>query len=74
MNADPFSPDFTHASSCDRPTIGMGAAGALPDLMNDGASLRPWDLCIHQLFEAQVKRTPEAVAITFTAASITYRE
>ncbi|HLL45665.1 MAG TPA: condensation domain-containing protein, partial [Longimicrobiaceae bacterium] len=34
----------------------------------------PADLCIHQLFEAQVERTPDAVAVVSGAASLTYRE
>lgn len=32
------------------------------------------DLCIHQLFEAQVKRTPDAIAVVFEAEQLTYRE
>lgn len=34
----------------------------------------PQDACIHQLFEAQVERTPEAVAIVFENQQLTYRE
>ena len=30
--------------------------------------------CIHQLFEEQVKRTPEAVAVAFEDQQVTYRE
>jgi amino acid adenylation domain-containing protein len=30
--------------------------------------------CIHQLFEAQVERTPEAIAIVFEHQQLTYRE
>ena len=30
--------------------------------------------CIHQLFEAQVERTPDAVAVTFEGSTLTYRE
>ncbi|MFG1689131.1 amino acid adenylation domain-containing protein [Nonomuraea sp. NPDC049269] len=32
------------------------------------------DLCIHELVEAQVDRTPDAVALTFEGVSLTYRE
>jgi amino acid adenylation domain-containing protein len=32
------------------------------------------DDCIHQLFEAQVTRTPEAVAVVFDEARLSYRE
>ncbi|GAB1539814.1 hypothetical protein NUACC21_24810 [Scytonema sp. NUACC21] len=31
-------------------------------------------LCIHELFEAQVERTPEAVAVLFEEEKLTYRE
>ncbi len=41
---------------------------------NDTASSYPRDRCIHQLFEAQVERTPDAVAITFEDEYLTYRE
>ena len=34
----------------------------------------PKDKCIHQLFEEQVKRTPEAVAVVFEDQQLTYRE
>ena len=32
------------------------------------------DVCIHQLFEAQAKRTPEAIAVVFASEHLTYRE
>ena len=34
----------------------------------------PRDLCIHQLFEAQVERTPDAIAVVFEAERLTYGE
>ncbi|HEX9244858.1 MAG TPA: amino acid adenylation domain-containing protein, partial [bacterium] len=34
----------------------------------------PESACIHELFEAQVERTPEAVAVTFEDQSLTYRQ
>lgn len=34
----------------------------------------PKDQCIHQLFEAQVERTPEAVAVVFEDQQLTYHE
>ena len=34
----------------------------------------PRDKCIHQLFEEQVERTPDAVAVVFEDQSLTYRE
>lgn len=32
------------------------------------------DLCVHQLFEVQVERTPDAVAVVFENQQLTYRE
>jgi amino acid adenylation domain-containing protein len=34
----------------------------------------PNNTCIHQLFEAQVERTPDAVAVVFEDQQLTYRE
>ena len=34
----------------------------------------PHDKCVHQLFEAQVERTPDAIALTCDGAQMTYRE
>ncbi|MGD2147998.1 MAG: condensation domain-containing protein, partial [Anaerolineae bacterium] len=34
----------------------------------------PEHLCVHQLFEAQVERTPEAAALRFAGRELTYRE
>jgi aspartate racemase len=34
----------------------------------------PQDQCIHQLFEAQVEKTPDAVALVFEAQQLTYRQ
>ncbi|MFL5663118.1 MAG: non-ribosomal peptide synthetase, partial [Ktedonobacteraceae bacterium] len=34
----------------------------------------PKDKCLHQLFEAQVERTPDAVAVIFKSEQLTYRE
>ncbi|HEU0080160.1 MAG TPA: amino acid adenylation domain-containing protein, partial [Longimicrobiaceae bacterium] len=34
----------------------------------------PAELCIHQLFEAQAERTPDAAAVTDDAGSLTYRQ
>ncbi|HYO16010.1 MAG TPA: amino acid adenylation domain-containing protein, partial [Thermoanaerobaculia bacterium] len=34
----------------------------------------PRDQCLHELFAAQAARTPDAVALTFAGAGLTYRE
>jgi amino acid adenylation domain-containing protein len=34
----------------------------------------PSDVCIHELFEAQAERTPDAIAVVFEQKSLTYRE
>ena len=41
---------------------------------NQTESNYPRDRCIHQLFEEQVVRTPEAVAVSFGEKQLTYRE
>ena len=34
----------------------------------------PRDKCVHQLFEAQVERSPDAIAVVFGDEQLTYRE
>jgi non-ribosomal peptide synthetase component F len=34
----------------------------------------PVEVCVHQLFEAQVDRTPDATALIYRTRSLTYRE
>jgi amino acid adenylation domain-containing protein len=41
---------------------------------NDTAAVYPHDQCIHELFEAQAARTPEAVALISRDRRMTYRE
>ncbi|MDF5706497.1 MAG: amino acid adenylation domain-containing protein [Nostoc sp. S4] len=41
---------------------------------NDTQTEYPSDQCIHQLFEVQVERTPDAVAVVFEDEQLTYRE
>ena len=41
---------------------------------NSTAAPYPDDQCIHNVFEAQVNRTPDAVAVVCGEASLTYRE
>jgi amino acid adenylation domain-containing protein len=41
---------------------------------NSTAVAYPHDKCIHELFEAQVERTPNTVAVAFGSRQLTYRE
>ncbi len=41
---------------------------------NDTHKDYPQDKCIHQLFEEQVERTPDAVAVVFAEQHLTFRE
>ena len=41
---------------------------------NDTAADYPKDKCIHELFEEQAERTPNAVAVEFEGQLVTYRE
>jgi len=41
---------------------------------NDSGVKYPQDKCIHQLFEAQVEKTPDAVAVVFEDKQLTYQE
>jgi amino acid adenylation domain-containing protein len=41
---------------------------------NDTRTDYPRDACVHPLFEAQVERAPDAVAIVFEGETFTYRE
>jgi non-ribosomal peptide synthase protein (TIGR01720 family) len=41
---------------------------------NNTAQRYPADRCLHELFEAQADRTPDAVAVRFRKESVTYQE
>jgi amino acid adenylation domain-containing protein len=41
---------------------------------NDTKAEYPRDKCVHELFEAQVDRTPDAIAVVYEGESLTYRE
>ncbi len=41
---------------------------------NDTATEYPRDRCVHELFEEQVERTPDAAAVVFEEHQLTYRE
>src|SRR5690242_511927 len=50
------------------------AARAAEESRRETRSSYPWDRCVHQLFEAQVTRTPDAVAVEWGAESLSYVE
>ncbi|MGK7916466.1 MAG: condensation domain-containing protein, partial [Prochloraceae cyanobacterium] len=41
---------------------------------NDTQTDYPAEVCVHQLFEAQVERSPDAIALTFKDSTLTYQE
>lgn len=41
---------------------------------NQTATTIPLDLCIHQLFEQQVARTPDEIAVAYKSKQLTYQE
>ncbi|WP_157696353.1 AMP-binding protein, partial [Caballeronia temeraria] len=47
---------------------------ALLERWNDTAAVYPENLCIHQIFEQQVQRTPDAIALVFEDESLTYAQ
>ncbi|HEU0052705.1 MAG TPA: condensation domain-containing protein, partial [Longimicrobium sp.] len=54
--------------------LGEAERSLVLEAWNDTAAEVPADQCIHQLFEAQATRTPDAVAVRFEDESLTYRE
>jgi len=42
------------------------------DVWNRRGVRHPQEMCLHELFEAQVERTPDAVALTFEGEQLTY--
>ncbi|HSF30804.1 MAG TPA: amino acid adenylation domain-containing protein [Candidatus Tectomicrobia bacterium] len=58
----------------DLPTLTAAERHQLVVEWNDTSAADPQTSCIHQLFEAQVARTPDAVAVVFEDQVLTYRE
>ena len=54
--------------------LGEAERRQIVDDWNDTAVEHPRDRCLHQLFEAQVERTPDATALVFGTEALTYRE
>ena len=70
------------AEIVNNPQQNVGQLPLLPDAQqqqllgewNNTATEYPQDKCIHQLFEEQVKRTPDAMAVVFCDQRLTYEE
>jgi amino acid adenylation domain-containing protein len=58
----------------DLPMLGADELHRLLVEWNATESEYPQDKCIHELFEAQVEKTPEAVAVVFEDRQLTYAE
>lgn len=58
----------------DLPLLGASEQHQLLVEWNDTGAAYPDDQCIHQLFEAQAARTPQAVALVAGEQQVTYRE
>ncbi|MDB4950669.1 MAG: tycC1, partial [Gemmatimonadetes bacterium] len=54
--------------------LGEAERGVVVEAWNRTDSAYPADLCIHELFERQAARTPDAQAVVGEGGSITYRE
>jgi amino acid adenylation domain-containing protein len=59
---------------CDVPLLTEAERQKLLVEWNDTKADYPKDKCIHELFEAQVEKTPDAVAVVFEDQQLTYRE
>ncbi|MBP6688345.1 MAG: LLM class flavin-dependent oxidoreductase [Hyphomonadaceae bacterium] len=74
--------DVLLAAGLQQPSRPVGQLDILPNIerehlladWQDTAKPYASDRCVHELFEAQVALTPDAVAITFKGESLTYRE
>ena len=61
-------------SVCELPMLTQPEKHQLLIELNDTKRDYPRDKCIHELFEEQVKRTPDAVAVVFEDEQLRYRE
>ncbi|MDX2086439.1 MAG: amino acid adenylation domain-containing protein, partial [Kofleriaceae bacterium] len=61
---------------CAIDAVGLLSAGEQAQLAQWNATARefPRDVCLHELFERQVSRNPEAIAVELAGAQLTYRE
>ncbi|MGZ4111848.1 MAG: amino acid adenylation domain-containing protein, partial [Tumebacillaceae bacterium] len=57
--------------------VAILTAGERQELLGEWTNMaweQPQDVCVHQLFEAQVEQTPDAIAVAFGEQQLTYRE
>ncbi|HEU4562407.1 MAG TPA: amino acid adenylation domain-containing protein, partial [Longimicrobium sp.] len=54
--------------------LGEAERSLVLEVWNDTAAEVPADRCIHELFEAQAARTPDALAVEFQGETLDYRE
>lgn len=66
-------PSFDDGSRNMTPTNGHLASPSLAT-GNDTCADYPREKCVHQLFEEQAERTPEAIALVFENKKLTYRQ
>jgi amino acid adenylation domain-containing protein len=67
-------PGALSARVADLPILPAGEVRRLLEGFGDGPPPETFDGCIHQLFEEQARRTPDAVAVTSREESLTYEE
>jgi amino acid adenylation domain-containing protein len=58
----------------DLPLLTEAERRQLPVLWNGPQTDCPGELCLHQLFEAQAERAPDAIAVASETEQVTYRE
>jgi len=66
-----LTPAERHQTTVEWSAGGVGGGGALPAFP---ASSAPGRQCLHRWFEAAVERAPQAVAVSYESASLTYGE
>ena len=64
----------TQEQVLDLSLLAAGEKEQLLKVWNNTKTNYPQDQCIHQLFEEQVKRTPDKIAVSFENKQITYQE
>ncbi len=76
----PSVPTYVGVAGVDKEEVRRLAMLSEPELhrilfeWNQTAAEFPRDKCVHEMFEEQVARTPDAVALVFEGASLTYAE